>query len=178
MRTSRAFVTFVSAGLLVLTAVTPATAADSVGRASGNLSWDGQYNRETELAKRPGRTSIFRVRDGAPGEPSRSGDRGWYRFSERNEVYDQSLTMRVRCVRVDGDWAEFAGEITRATGNFAVGHVFLVSVLDLDTIEPDGLYIGMKSFGDLDAACDAALDGAPRNRKGRYTGGYLNVSVS
>ena len=146
MRISRTFVTFVSAGLLVLAAATPVTAADSVGRARGNLSWDGQYDPATGIAKRPGRTSIFRVRDGAPGEVSRSRDRGWYRFSERNEVYDQSLTMRVRCVRVNGDWAEFAGELVRATGNFTVGNVFLVSVLDLDTPEPNRLHIGMKSL--------------------------------
>ena len=65
-----------------------------------------------------------------------------------------------------------------ATGNFQVGNVFLVSVLDTDTPEPNGFYIGMKGFGDdLDAACDAALDGNERNRRGTYTGGYVSVGI-
>jgi len=175
MRVSRTFLALVSAGLLVTAAAVPAIAADGVGRATGSLTWDGQYKPATGIAKRPGRTSIFHVRDGAPGEVSRSGDRGWYRFSEKNDTYDQGMTLRVRCVRVNGDWAEFAGEVNWASGNFSVGDVFLVSVLDLDVFEPNGLYIGMKSFADLDTACDAALDDQQVGRMGKYTGGSLDV---
>ena len=175
MRTPRALISILTAGLLVVAAAVPASAGGEVGKATGHVKWTGQHGSGSE---RPGRTSIFRVRDGRPGTVSRKGDRGWYHFSERNVEYDQSLTMRVRCVRVEGNWAEFAGVITRATGNFNKGNVFLVSVVDLDDPQRLGHNIGMKSWGkDLKGACEDALDGSQFGRQGQVTGGWLNVTV-
>ena len=180
MRESLAVMALVSAGLLAAAVAAPVAAADGIGIAEGSLTWDGRYDPATGIAKRPGRTSVLRVRDGAPGGDSTIGDRGWYRFSERNDRYDQRMTMSVRCVRVEDVWAEFAGVVVRATGNFRVGNVFLVTVVDLDTPVPYDLHIGMRSYEGtaLSAACDAAVDGEQSAyRKGRVTGGYLDVSV-
>lgn len=169
MSKSRAAMVLSLTVLLSTVVATPVVGRGPAGEATGRITWEG------ENGDRPGRTSIFRVHDGSPGDASSKGDRGWYRFSEYNDSYHQRMRMRITCVRVQPPWAEFAGVITHATGNFQTGNVFVVSVLDTDVSEPGGYHIGMKSFDDLDAACDEALDGVERGRKGIYTGGFVEV---
>ena len=55
---SRVVVSLAVAGLLVTASATQVVARDPVGTAKGWITWTGQTDQ------RPGRTSVFRVRDG------------------------------------------------------------------------------------------------------------------
>jgi len=155
-----------AAGLLTVATTVPVSAATSTGKAVGDVTWDGQSG------ERPGRTSEFRVIDGAPGQDSWAGDGGWYDFSEDGVG---SLHMKVQCVKVEPGWAEFAGVITEATGPYSVGEVFLVSVKDSGRKGTRGDEIGMKYKASLGKGCAAALNDYQFGRKGIITGGNIRV---
>ena len=166
MRTTRAVIALTTAGLLALAAAVPVSAGSDSGKASGWVRWEG------EGGNRPGRTSAFRVTDGSPGAKSDVGDSGWYAFSEAGTG---SLTLDVHCVRVDGDWSEFAGTVTAATGPYTVDEVFLVSVFDSGERGTHGDEIGMKSKANIKKGCKAALNSTQFGRKGIITGGNIKV---
>jgi len=163
-------VAMVSAALLVVAAAVPVSARSPVGEASGDVTWDGQGGL------RPGRTSVFQVRDGAPGEVSSRLDGGTYDYSE---IGKGSLRMRVSCVRVDGNWAEFSGKVVGATGVYAagkkLGYTFLVQVIDGEPVSSVD-DIGMNAYTTLAEACAEALnDSLWTGQNGNVTGGDIRV---
>jgi len=166
MQTSGATTALITAGILLLAIAVPASAGSAVGKAAGAVTWDG------ESGDSPGRTSVFKVEDGAPGEDTSVGDSGIYHLESEGVG---TLTLDVTCVKVESDWAEFAGVITSATGRYTVGEVFLVSVKDSGKGGTRGDEIGMKGKRDLDHGCTAALNDTQFGRKGIITGGNIKV---
>ncbi len=165
MRRFSAVISLSVAGLLVLAIAASASAGSRPGRAVGAVTWEG------ESGASPGRTSVFDVRDGAPGQDTSVGDAGYYYFSREGVG---SITMDVSCVKVEPGWAEFAG-IIEGTGAYHDGEVFLVSLKDGGKQGTRGDEIGMKWKSDLDAGCKAALDDDQFGRKGIITGGNIRV---
>ena len=161
----RALLTAALAAAMVVAMAVPAMAQDAVGQASGWVKWDG------ESGASPGRTSRFQVVDGAPGADNDVGDSGYYVFKRKGVG---RLLMDIRCVKVEGDWAEFTGPITRATGRYTVGEVFVVSVKDGGNGNDDE--IGMKYWKSLSKACDSVFNDKQLGRKGIIKRGDIRVS--
>ena len=137
-----------SAGLLLMASIVPTAAADDAGRASGSIKWYGTGD-VTDL-----RSSSFRVVDGSSGTDY-SGDSGWYYLSRKGVG---TLWLDVECVEVGHGWAEFAGTIASATGDYKVDQWFLVSVADTSDGRDDVIGMGGRK-PTLAAACSAATDG-------------------
>lgn len=173
MNRLRAIIAIVSVALLVVVAVAPASAASRAGKATGVVFWYGAGDGDEGL-----RTSVFRVRDGAPGTATKHGDRGYYYLARQGVG---TLRIRVSCVRVDGNEAVFTGLITRATGpKYTVGAVFIVSVKDSGRRGRRGDKIGMQSISvdssGLQGACDQVLSGDYTGyRAGHIVGGNIRV---
>lgn len=166
MQTSRTFAALITVAILVLALAVPVSARTPVGIASGAVTWDG------ESGDSPGRTSVFLVRDGAPGENSSAGDRGSYSFARKGTG---TLVLDVRCVRVESDWAEFAGVATAVTGAYVQDQWWLVSVYDSGKNGPGVDEIGMKGKANETKACKAALNDIQFGRKGIITDGNIKV---
>lgn len=167
MRHLRALIVTISVMFFVLAAAMPAAAATDPGTVRGFVKWKGEGGATAM------RTSAFRVVDGTPGQKSAEGDSGWYTFSERDKG---SLALDVQCVRVDGDWAEFAGVITRATGPYKVGGHFLVSVYDSGKRGVRGDQIGMgDSLKEWDQVCKNAINKYQFDRQGNIRRGNIRV---
>jgi hypothetical protein len=169
VRSLRAIIATISVALFVIVGALPAVAATEPGIASGSVEWKGQR----EGKKTAIRTSEFRVVDGTPGEKSAVGDSGWFTFSEEGLG---SFVLDVQCVRVEGDWAEFTGVITEATGPYKDGGHFLVSVYDSGKRGGRGDEIGMgDSKKTWDEACKNGYNKYQFDRQGKIRKGNVDV---